>query len=518
MLLSQLKLLVQLRYKLLWAHARTGGGKTLLFFALYFIGISAALLLLLGGIGAARSIELVGRAELLSRELLGTVFVNAVVISTLLEVGPSSVFTETTLRRYPMGAWERFLGRHLTGILEPVWPLATAVSVGLVIGFSVLHLVTLWIALPAVFLFVAVAYLCAAVLINIFARLLQTASGPLLVLLLIAASATGLPLLLSAGQGRGWNAIDAVVRLSPPGTAAAMMMGATTEIRLQSLALLLLWGVAAALLLRSMERPSSARRARSMEKMELRGWYDRVAGCFGNPDAPLVAKSLRYHLRCNRVRYNLLVTAPMFLFLTRMGHGAASFSLLLAYLFVAAFVCTLVMTVNQFGYDGAGIRRYPLLPVRFHVVLRAHSAASMLVGCVGAISVLALGLLALKLPLDYRALIFLISDMLAGLFFFHALGLWTSILAPRAADFNNVMGNKMSLPANLLTFSALGSVFAAMALLHDPLVVIARYWWAMPLVAAGCGGFYWISLHAMTRSMEVRRELLVQAIAGAASN
>lgn len=520
MLPSQLKLLVQLRYRLLWAHARTGSGKTLLFFALYFAGISVAFFLLLGGMEAVRLGAQAGRPEGLARGILSAIFANAIVITTMLEVGPSSAFSDTVLRRYPMTAWQRFFARHLAGICEPVWPLAIAVSLGLVIGFSLLEICPPWISLPTALLFVAVAYLFATVFIAIFGKLLQTASGPLVILLLIAGSAAGFPLLLRTVQGSGWSALRAAAQLSPPGNAALIMTGATTAVRLQNLGMLLLWGMAAGLLLRVLERPSLARQPRFAGNVDFQSWYDRLAGCFRGQYAPLVGKSLRYHLRSNRVRYNLVVTAPMFLIFTRTGDASASQTLafFLGYLFIAGFICTLVMAVNHFGYDAAGVRRYPLLPLRFRVVLRAYSATSMLLGFTGVLAVLAFGLPAIQLRPDYRSITFLLFDMLAGLFFFHALGLWTSVLTPRAVDFNSVMGNRMSLPANLLVFSALGTIFAARALLHDPLALIYRYWWAMPLVALGCFGFYWLSLVAMGRSMEGRREALVQTVAGAANN
>ena len=45
--------LVRLRYKLIWAQARTTSGRIALFIGLYILGASFVLLLALGGTGAA---------------------------------------------------------------------------------------------------------------------------------------------------------------------------------------------------------------------------------------------------------------------------------------------------------------------------------------------------------------------------------------------------------------------------------------------------------------------------------
>ena len=80
---------------------------------------------------------------------------------------------------------------------------------------------------------------------------------------------------------------------------------------------------------------------------------------------PLIAKSLRYHLRCNRVRYSLLMTGPLLLFITYMGNraGSDSVTLLLSFMFIAGFFSTLVMSVNFFGWEAqafGGIHFSPL--------------------------------------------------------------------------------------------------------------------------------------------------------------
>src|SRR5262247_2333843 len=55
--LGKLWTLVRLRYLLIWAHARTRNGKIVLLFMLYLIGMSAAFLIALGGIGTALADE-----------------------------------------------------------------------------------------------------------------------------------------------------------------------------------------------------------------------------------------------------------------------------------------------------------------------------------------------------------------------------------------------------------------------------------------------------------------------------
>src|SRR5262249_52952471 len=154
--------------------------------------------------------------------------------------------------------------------------------------------------------------------------------------------------------------------------------------------------------------------------------YDVIARLFPRTVQPLVAKSLRYHLRCNRVRYSLLMTGPLLLFINYMGRHAGSdpVNLLLSFMFIAGFFSTLVMSVNFFGWDGAGVRRYPLLPVSLPVVLRSNSLASILLGALGALLTLVIAVAAAHLPVTARLLLVLLLDALAGLLFFHAIALW----------------------------------------------------------------------------------------------
>src|SRR5215470_4493684 len=109
--------LVRLRYKLLWANARTGNGKLALLFALYLIGGLFTLFLALGGLGLGAALSTIGQeqAQYVARWILTGLFINGVGLSLLFGVGPRAVFSEAVLRRYPLDARERFFVRQVIG-------------------------------------------------------------------------------------------------------------------------------------------------------------------------------------------------------------------------------------------------------------------------------------------------------------------------------------------------------------------------------------------------------------------
>ena len=164
------------------------------------------------------------------------------------------------------------------------------------------------------------------------------------------------------------------------------------------------------------------------------------------------------------------------------------------------------------------MRRYPLLPIPLPDVLKAHSYSSLLLGFMDALGTLVIGVLALRLELGLRAYFFLILDIVAGLFFLHAVALWIVVWAPRRADFSTMMGNVVSLPAKFLMIGSIMPLIFINSGWGPRFDTVVRHWdWALGGVLAALF-LYWVSLKSVGRLLVQRREVLIEKMAGAASN
>jgi hypothetical protein len=520
-----LQLLVRMRYKLLWAQARTGPGKAAMFFAIYLVGLIVFALVTLGFFGTGVATAQSGRVVILTQGMLGSFFVSGLTVSLLVGVGPSAAFADNVLRRYPLSNRWRFAAQHLIGVLDPVWLLIGGSLLGLAVGFRWMRVCPLLVSLPVFAVFLAATYLCAAIVALIVRKLLQyrtaglilTVVGVLAILVVVLLATTAVT---SENVGQIWPLANVLIASTPARAAAWVVGGPSLLSRVAAATILLSWVLAGAIGLRIAERFELAMPAASAEMPEGEDYYEALALLFPARLRPLVAKSLRYHLRCNRVRYSLVMTAPILLFISLIGNqpGSDKGTLLLAFMFVAGFFATMVMAVNYFGWDAAGMRRYPLLPIPLPEVLKAHSYSSMLLGLVDAIGTMIVGIVVLRLHLSARAYLFLAFDILAGLFFLHAVALWIVVWAPKRADFSLMMGNVVSLPAKLLMIASIMPLIFINTGWGPSVDVVVGYWrWAAAgmLIAVLA---YWLSLKLTGHLLVERREILIEKLAGAASN
>jgi hypothetical protein len=188
-----------------------------------------------------------------------------------------------------------------------------------------------------------------------------------------------------------------------------------------------------------------------------------------------------------------------------------------ALMFMAAILATSSITLNQFGYDGDAVRRYWILPVPAVSAVRAGSIASLLLGGVPILAGLA-GLPFLAgFPVGARAAVIILSSSAAGLFFFNAIGLWTSVLSPRRSNFRGVMGNELSFSATLVIGLGIALTLAA-AFAVKEFVSPAQFldlWWIFLLLPISCVSLYVISYRSIPRVMTAHREALTRAVSGA---
>ncbi len=514
--------IVGLRYKLLWAQVRTRNGKVALLTLGYLLLAVVLLFLLLGGYAAAMAAAHLGRLEWIARAMLGGLFVSATSVAVLSGLGIRDAFSDAALRKYPLNAGGRLAARHITGLLEPVWILILALEAGLATGMYVFGGGNYWLGWAAVLILVITNYLLAWDLACVAAGLMRLRGGKIMLLAAIF-GATLLMLLLGPGmvKSRAFTAAClGALRYSPPFAAAALLIPAAASNVLANLGLLLLWALALLGLLPRLERWSTAS---VTGQAPARGWgsgYDRVASLFGPRMAPLIAKSLRYYLRCNKVWY-MCFAALIVIFSQLAGTPVSKdprerFLLALCIFMLAGIIGPLPVSTNQFGYEAPGFRRYLLSPVSPDRFLRANSYASILVGGAEILLLLLLWMLFAPMAFDARMPLMLLASAVTGMCLFNAIAVWTSILAPRAASYDALVGFNVSVAAAVSLQAVLwpaaigGQVLRAYA---APDAVL-RYWWVSVPAAPFGIAVYLVSLRRAGATLTRTRERLMNRLEG----
>jgi hypothetical protein len=513
--------LVGLRYKLLWAKTRSRNGRIALFFAGYLLFIMVFALLMSGGFGAGIVAARTGKAELVAQIVLGSVYVQALIATISLGFGMNMIFSDLELRRYPVRAWERFLVRHIIGIVDPFWILFLVLDAGLVTGLYVYGGTPFGQGILAVLLLFLSNYLLARVIASAVDRMMKGRSGSMLLTLLIIVLAI-LPSLAAPAFKKHPEWIPVVLhilRLTPPFGAAAAVAH-TGSAAGWGLLLLIVWMASVFTVLVLLEsRPPSVRRPES-SKLSWESPYEKVAALFPSEDAPFVAHWLRFYVRNSRFRALYLVALPLVAFLTynmsRRGGNDALFVAALGTFPILTFLGTARMAVNQYGYVGGGLRRYLLLPSDPGASLRAGAYASMLLGGMWIpVAAIAWALLAPG-AFDARKILMLAGSAFTGLFVIHGLGLWVSMLNPRKGNYYSSFGNDLSLGGNIVL---IGGVLVSMFLPQvlravAPALVMPAHWWIASGAALAGAAFFAASLRGAQGLFRQRREQLLAVVEG----
>jgi hypothetical protein len=510
--------LLGLRYRLLWAQTRTRNGKVVLLVVAYLALSAAAALLTLGGLGAAIASIRLGKAELVARVALTAPFLCATLAATVLGVGMNPVFSDGSLRRYALSRLERLASRHLITLLEPLWILTFALDVGLAAGFALLGIVPWLAGISTALLLLMVNYLLARVLLILVERAMATRAGPFLI---VTAVAILFPLPAAAGLLLAHNqallgSVLAVFKLTPPFAAAAVMAGAPSWASAGWMLVLLAYCAGLAAAVAVLERlPAPSRVVPGAHAVWDEPW-DRIAAFFGPELGPLIGKILRYYIRSPQLRLNYPLAVPGgILMAVVFGFGdptRSSLSALGAITGVGSMSMG-VMTMNVFGFDGSGFRRYFLVPVAPTKVLLAAGIVPLILGSALVPVWLGAFIAVSRAPVDIRILLMLLSNGFGSVFLFQALGLWTSLLAPRAIEFNATWGNKLSLGANALMAGGIFMTFGLISLFGSlGLNVVLAYWWMAPLAALVAAGFYLFTMKKGTAVFCARRERMLSSI------
>jgi hypothetical protein len=516
--------LIRLRYKLMWARTRSRNGRIAIFFIGYLILVAVISVLSAGGFGAAALAVRSGKAELVTRLVLTSLFAQALLTTVMLGFGMSSIFSDLELRRYPVTAAERHLVRHLIGVIDPFWVLTLALEFGLVVGLYVLGAAGFGTGLLAILLLLPANYLAARIIGDVIDRLMQGPAGSAVMLVLVISlsfSGTVIPPLVKKYPGIGPVVVQVLSWTPPFGAAAAMNRTGAQAAAGFVLELGWVFGLAAALL--ALEQRKPRRRAAETTALSFDSFYDRIAAALGFEHAPLVAWWLRFYGRNGRFKAMLGLTLPLVTFLsfnigTQKKVGPGLFGGAMGVFPVATFFATARFMVNQFGYLGGGYRRCFLLPVEPGVILRTGSYASMVLGAIFIPAGAILWSLFAPVPFDARQLVMLIASATAGLFFFHGIGLWTTLYGARRGNYNQSFGNDLSLLANIAIIGGVMTCVSSPMWLPRvvPGVFDPAHWWmwiAPPVVTAM---FYRVSLGATSNLLVGKREQLMAIVEGKA--
>jgi hypothetical protein len=525
MRLRPLLRIVALRYRLLWARVRSKQGKAILLLCGYFLIFPIVIALLAGGIGSGLAAIRTGRAELVAEIVLGSVYLDAILIAAILGIGSTPAFSDVSLRRYPLSPLERLGVRQVTAFLEPVWLFVLALDVGVAVGFHVfVGASSLWLAIPAAILLVMTNFLLARTLSVLVEWIVTRRGGALALMIAFVLLVSLVPFAPDLfGSAAWWQhgtvpALLFILQLTPPFAAAGVMVGSSVLASLYGLLLLLVWFFLFTTLLVLLECLPPAARAVAGAEAVWKGSYDRLAKAFGPSLSPLVGKILRYYVRSPQLWLSY-PGAPIFsvfwaLFLARREHDPlAGFLTMLAIISIVGYMSMGVMTMNAFGFDGSGFRRYFLFPVSPSVVFRAAALVPLLLGTVLIPITMGLWSAVWRGHVDALMVVMLLSSGFAGMFLFQALGLWTSLLTPRAMDFKIKLGNKLSLAQNALMLAEiLVFIWLPTGLLILGSNIVLLYWWVLPLMMVAAACFYFGTLLAGARAFRARHERILSII------
>lgn len=508
--------LLALRYRLLGAYVRSRNGRLVLLVAGGLLGMSFGVLLALGGFGAAAAAVRVGRGEFVAQLILVAVFINATLGAVFLGIGVSPIFSEGWLRRYPISTLGRTVARHLTALLEPVWILVFMLLAGMAGAFSTSGISSSWLALPAVVLFVVTSYLLACAIARFGSWLLSWPAGRALIFLaggMVLMMAPFAPALLARGAARQGGLLPGagLFALTPPFAAAAAIAGAEPGRVLDGLTLLIGWTVAMSGLLFLLERLPLHTGIVANANARWSHPCDVVASVLGPMRAPIAGKFLRDYLRSS-VRFNYPFALPVLALLSSNYEGPPFF-FALGVAPVMGFIATVPLSLNLFGFDGAGFRRYFLLPVRAADVFSAAAVTSLLPGATLNLVAVIVWLALTPSPVESRMIAMLLGAGFGGLLLFHALGLCVTLFSPRRIPYGLAFGNKNSAAANVLMVASWALVFGLpWALTGLDLRSVLDVWWATAIFLVIAAVLYLATIRAGAHIFAARREQIIASL------
>ena len=176
------------------------------------------------------------------------------------------------------------------------------------------------------------------------------------------------------------------------------------------------------------------------------------------------------------------------------------------------------MMLNLLGFDGAGVRRYAVIPAPMGDALRAGSMASMLLRLTVVLTAFVFWLaIYWKEPKSWRMMVVLIGISLTGTVLFNGIGLWISIFSAKSVDFDSMWNNRLSLGANavVLTGVLLPFVFGSALVRDYGQAILLSFWWAPWLTFLLSLAFYLLSFFNIDGALRMKSESVIRRISGA---
>jgi hypothetical protein len=517
-----LLLILRLRYKLTWAEVRTSRGRKAIRSGLSVLGFVGSCFVLLGGVAAGSAAAASGDTEQYAGWILSGIAVTALMLTITFGSGARRVLADRNLRLLPLSGFGRFAARHATALMDPIWLFTGAAVTGVAVGSSFrqnpfaanVAVATLYVAETYVAVMLAIEL--AEAVTGVRAGAAAVSALAICGLILISIIAPSIPV-------HGWPGFPSdtgnCVRYFPPGLTAHLMAGPDRRSAFSSVMMLAAWLVILTACL-YLQQHRGVRTVRC-RRLCWNSPYDRVAALFGRALSPHVGKTLRYLLRCNRVRFNLAVSVPLIVIMPQLMTGndtEAARVLLTAALFcLGPMFATNSIALNQFGCDGDGMRRYFFLPTPCSTLILGACAADFLLGTV--VILLGAGLWAIVQPaaLDVRAVLMLLSSGATGLFLFGALSIWTSTLEPQSIDFHGFLGNPLSLAGNVVMMTGISGSFGAAFVLsrYYGSETVLSCWWILLPACVGAVFFFFLSVHLAGNALSRNREAFARRLGGA---
>ena len=508
--------ILRLRYLLQWAQIRRSSGRLIWFVVVQVVLICVGVLAAILGFGALVVAVQLGRAESIVQTILSVIFLNALMTSLVLGYGLNQAFSDKSLRRYPFSYTERFVIRHLLGLFEPLWLITVAAYGGAAIAAALLGAAPIWVTVPTAVTLVAINYMLVRFILAASSLLMETTMGSVL-LVAVTQLLFFIPMssraLINTPERRAL--VRTALMYTPPAAAGSIVAGTGAA---QQVIVLAGWLALIVALLFWLDRLPDRSRISRIGAASWNGPIDRVAALLSREWAPLVARGLRFYLRNHQVQigfFSLLVLVlVMPLYMTRRSQNAHA--IFETTLLVAPLLGTVTSAVssNAFGFDRNGTRRLLLAPVAGYSMLASTSMASMMICATYLVVAVAIWTVVNRTA-EPLMVMMLVTHGLTGLFLFHAVAAWSSVVTPSTADYFEKF-RKQSSPGTVWTgvfmVGVLIVTFAGRSLLLGG--NLTDYWWLSWLMAAAAVVIYVGTLKLMAQTLTRRRERLLSVVEG----
>jgi hypothetical protein len=508
--------ILRLRYLLQWAQIRRSSGRLIWFIvvqvALGVIGVMAAIF----GFGALVVAVQLGRAESIVQTILSVIFLNALVTSLVLGYGLNQALSDKSLRHYPLSYTERFVIRHMLGLFEPLWLITVAAYGGAAIAAALFGAAPVWVTVPAAVILVAINYLLVRFVLALSSLLMETAIGSV-VLVALTQLVFFIPMssrvLINTPERRALA--RATLMYTPPAAAGSIVSGAGTAAHVVVLAG---WLALIVALLFWLDRLPDRSRMSRLGAASWNGPIDRIAALLSREWAPLVARGLRFYLRNPQVQIGffslVILVLVMPVYMTRRSQNAHA--LFETTLLVAPMLGTVtsVVSSNAFGFDRNGTRRLLLAPVPGYSMLASTSMASAMICATYLVIAVAIWT-AVNRAAQPLMVMMLVTHGLTGLFLFHAIAAWSSVVTPSRADYYEKF-RKQSSPGTIWTGVFMLAVLVITFTVRSVLLGgnLTDYWWLSWISAAAAAVVYVGTLKLVGASLTRRRERLLSVVEG----